>query len=172
MNGQEDDQHLVDAAEYVTEVRDPHNARGDGIDTGKFNSSSREETLSVSTDQVVDSSSSYVESSAEAASTQLLSRVATGIPTESSNAGHKEKISVTNSANSVGDAGEATSRVEITPVQPPGLAEPMEKDEFLREILDSIGDVELMLNQPRFAGSNFPRSGKFDSFYHRRDSDD
>ncbi|ETK83980.1 hypothetical protein L915_10990 [Phytophthora nicotianae] len=38
-----------------------------------------------------------------------------------------------------------------------GLVEPMEKDAFLREILDSIGDVELLLSQPRFTGSNYSK---------------
>ncbi|KAG6623186.1 uncharacterized protein IUM83_06253 [Phytophthora cinnamomi] len=36
----------------------------------------------------------------------------------------------------------------------------MEKDDFLREILNSIGDVEVVLNQPRFVGSNYSKLGK------------
>ncbi|GMF18991.1 unnamed protein product [Phytophthora lilii] len=46
------------------------------------------------------------------------------------------------------------------PYQSAALEEPMHKDEFLREILDSIGDVKLMLNQPRFVGSNYLKQGR------------
>ncbi|KAG7388076.1 hypothetical protein PHYPSEUDO_013195 [Phytophthora pseudosyringae] len=47
--------------------------------------------------------------------------------------------------------------------QSTALVEPMEKDEFLREILDSIGDVELMLSQPKFTGSNYSKHGRIQS---------
>ncbi|KAK1948588.1 hypothetical protein P3T76_000877 [Phytophthora citrophthora] len=49
--------------------------------------------------------------------------------------------------------GESTVLSEqhlTTEVQSPGLVDPMEKDDFLREIMDNIGDVELLLSQARF----------------------
>ncbi|KAG2779185.1 hypothetical protein PC129_g16786 [Phytophthora cactorum] len=67
-----------------------------------------------------------------------------------------------NGATSTAGDEEAMSSEQVhqftTPSQSiDGLVEPMEKDDFLREILDSIGDVELMLSQPRFTGSNYSK---------------
>ncbi|GMF20174.1 unnamed protein product [Phytophthora fragariaefolia] len=56
-------------------------------------------------------------------------------------------------------ADQVEERPTDTLVQP-YLLEPMEKDEFLRDILDSIGDVELILNQPKFVGGNCSNRGK------------
>ncbi|RLN75489.1 hypothetical protein BBJ28_00000567 [Nothophytophthora sp. Chile5] len=47
---------------------------------------------------------------------------------------------------------------ELADGKPNRLSEPMEKNDFLQEILTSIGDVELVLSQSRF-GSNAARSG-------------
>ncbi|KAL7680203.1 hypothetical protein Plhal304r1_c068g0156011 [Plasmopara halstedii] len=43
---------------------------------------------------------------------------------------------------------------QATSLQSTGLFKPLKKDEFLREIVDCIGDVELLLNQSTFDGSN------------------
>ncbi|KAL3674012.1 hypothetical protein V7S43_001696 [Phytophthora oleae] len=49
-----------------------------------------------------------------------------------------------------------------TEAQSTGLVDPKEKDDFLREIMDNIGDVELMLSQARFADTKL--SEAFDIF--------
>ncbi|KAF1775807.1 hypothetical protein GQ600_11259 [Phytophthora cactorum] len=70
-----------------------------------------------------------------------------------------------NGATSTAGDEEAMSSEQVHQFTTPsqsigGLVEPMEKDDFLREILDSIGDVELMLSQPRFTGSNYSKLGE------------
>ncbi|KAF4038849.1 hypothetical protein GN244_ATG08828 [Phytophthora infestans] len=47
-----------------------------------------------------------------------------------------------------------------TPPLSTGLVEPMERDDFLRDIMDSIGDVELILSQPRFPDGNNSKFGR------------
>ncbi|KAE8880282.1 hypothetical protein PF002_g14397 [Phytophthora fragariae] len=158
-NDKHDEQVHLNPAEFATEVR---TLNSDNVDKGVSNPPSPSgEVPSTYAGQAIGSSSD-AESSAKTSSTQL--ELTPAIPAEDDQKANSSFTNPISSTNSARDTTEIVSRDEggrtITQMQPSGLVEPMEKDEFLREILNSIGDVELMLNQPRFAGSNYSKNGK------------
>ncbi|RLN51995.1 hypothetical protein BBJ28_00016595 [Nothophytophthora sp. Chile5] len=58
---------------------------------------------------------------------------------------------------------------ELGSGEPNRLSEPMEKNDFLQEILTSIGDVELVLNQSRFASNGAGHGNAYcENAAHRR----
>jgi hypothetical protein len=62
-------------------------------------------------------------------------------------------------AMTVKAVGATQTNVESEEPRSTGLVEPLEQDAFLQEILSSIGDVELLLSQSQFRGSNYSRRG-------------